>query len=484
MTAASGQQPPTTDTHRAWLRAMQAGQALYARGQLTQAEQAFRQAAGLQPARMEGWANLGGTLLDLERPAEAREALERARALAPAVPAVLMNLGRCYYLLGLTSEALAACQAASELAPGAEACNKLGVILRANWQLGEAEAAFRSALAHDGSHPLAQVNLATLLMLMGQQTEARPLLAAALARPLPEKARREAVRAALLLDEWERLDPILQRAFARADFDELIAAIEDTPPALLQIDPVVGPFMEALAQSASRQPATTQKRTWPVPEDWPWIEAHFSLHRGDSAEQCLATLAQARAGEADRALAQSAEAVRWRRAGGLALLLARHPETALRYCHWQILRGLDDAKYAPGHFKLQPNRVASNAAEPRAEPECVVATIRHCLGDLLPTVAGAEARAALTFMLIVKSHCFIDGNGRIGRFLLNFELERQGHAPVLIPDAMSESLRKALREVYRSRDVAPLLEQIEAGRAFTEDFLATLARSGRETNLR
>ena len=388
MTVGSGQQPPTADTahnaHRAWLQTMQAGQTLYARGQLAQAEQAFRQAAGLQPARMEGWANLGGALLDLARPAEAREALERARVLAPNVPAVLMNLGRCYYLLGLTSEALAACQAATELAPSADAFNKLGVILRANWQLGEAEAAFRAALARDGGHPLAQVNLATLLMLMGRQAEAGPLLAAAQARPLPEKARREAVRATLLLDEWARLDPVLQRAFTSARFDKLIAALEDTPPALLQVDPVVGPFMEDLAQSAARQPTATGAQTWPLPDDWPWIEAHFSLHCGDSVEKCLATLAQARAGTADRALTQYADAVRWRRTDGLAHLLARHPETALRYCHWQILHGVDDARYSPGHFKLQPNRVAANAAEPRAEPECVVATIRHCLGDLLP----------------------------------------------------------------------------------------------------
>ena len=264
MTRASGQPPGTgNDTHRAWLQAMQAGQALYARGQTAQAERAFLQATALQPARMEGWANLGGTLLDLDRPAEACEALERARALAPTLPAVLLNLGRCYYLLGRTSEALAACRAATALAPSADAFNKLGVILRASWKLDEAEAAFRAALTHDGGHPLAQVNLATLLMLMGRQADARPLLAAAQARPLPPEARHEAVRAALLLDEWERLDPVLQRAFGRASFDELIAALDDTPPALMQIDPVVGPFMARLAHSASRQPGRPGRKPGP-----------------------------------------------------------------------------------------------------------------------------------------------------------------------------------------------------------------------------
>jgi hypothetical protein len=51
--------------------------------------------------------------------------------------------------------------------------------------LAEAETAFRMALQWDAGHPLAQVNLATLMMLMGRQGEARPMLTAALSRSPP-----------------------------------------------------------------------------------------------------------------------------------------------------------------------------------------------------------------------------------------------------------------------------------------------------------
>jgi Fic family protein len=69
----------------------------------------------------------------------------------------------------------------------------------------------------------------------------------------------------------------------------------------------------------------------------------------------------------------------------------------------------------------------------------------------------------------------MDGNGRVGRFLVNFELERQGHAPLLIPTALQRPIGLALREIYQSCDTAPMVEQIEAARSFTRGFLADLA---------
>jgi len=466
------------DARRAWLQAMRTGQTMHARGQLQQAARAFRAAAALQPARMEGWANLGGALLDLDRPQEAVQVLEHAHTLAPREPAVLLNLGRAYYLLGRDDAALAACQAALELSPDAESCNRLGVILRGTWRLAEAEAAFRAALAQDGEHPRARVNLATLLMLMGRQREAGPLLAAALGDPLPEDARREAERARLMLDEWQRLDAVLRQAFAHADFEPLIAALDATPAALTAPDPVIDPLMTALAGSASGRAAAAPADTWTVPPDWPLIEAHFALHRGDALHECQRTLSRqedAGAAAADPALARYAQAIRWRRAGGLAALQARHPEAALRYCHWLILHGLDDAKYAPGLFKLQLNRIPASMDHRFAAPECVAGTIRHCYRELLPALTDADARAALNYMLVLATHCFADGNGRVARFLLNHELERQGLPPVLFADAATAAWNEALRASREARELGPLREQIRSAQDFTRRYVAALA---------
>lgn len=468
------------DARRAWLQAMRTGQAMHARGQLRQAARAFRAAAALQPARMEGWANLGGALLDLDRPQQAVQVLEHARTLAPREPAVLLNLGRAYYLLGRDDAALAACQAALELSPDAGSCNRLGVILRGSWRLAEAEAAFRAALAQDDEHPLARVNLATLLMLMGRQGEAGPLLAAALGGLLPEVARREAERARLVLDEWQRLEPVLRQAFAHEDFEPLVAALDATPAALTAPDPVIDPLMTALAGSASARAAPAPADAWTVPPDWPLIEAHFALHRGDALHECRRTLSRqddAGAAAADPALARYAQAIRWRRAGGLAALQARHPEAALRYCHWLILHGLDDAKYAPGLFKLQQNRIPASMDNPFASPDCVAGTIRRCYRDLLPALTHADARAALNYMLILATHCFTDGNGRVARFLLNHELERQGLPPVLFADASAGAWSAALRASRETRELGPLREQIRAARDFTRDYVASLTET-------
>jgi hypothetical protein len=73
----------------------------------------------------------------------------------------------------------------------------------------------------------------------------------------------------LLLGEWERIDPFLQRGLASSDFDAVIAALDAAPAELLATDPGVGAFMREVAQAALALgvPARAPK-AWPDPEDW------------------------------------------------------------------------------------------------------------------------------------------------------------------------------------------------------------------------
>ena len=52
-------------------------------------------------------------------------------------------------------------------------------------------------------------------------------------------------------------------------------------------------------------------------------------------------------------------------------------------------------------------------------------------------------REALFNIEFLRIHPFEDGNGRTSRLLLNFNLLRQGHAPVLLPETIREKYFKA-----------------------------------------
>lgn len=490
--------PPVIETGNqmgngeAWLAAMQKAQQSFAHGKLDHAERELRHAVRISTTRWEGWVNLGVVLLARGSNQEAVNALQRAQTLSPETAVIRLNLADAYCATGQDAEALASCRRAVSMEPTPDALNKLGALLRSSWQLADAESMLVRAIALDPDHQNAQVNLATVLMLTGRLAEAKSALQAALAKSLQGDARTEAVRAYRLLIEWERLDPVMRASFPNRKFDDLIDALNATPEDLMAPDPSMTRFLEELTR-VTEQVQVTPVRTWPLPEDWPDIEAHFGLHGGDTVESYLSGLAHREMAPPPPLRAESdlyANAVRLRQNGSISRLLSRHPEAAMRYVHWLILQGLDDAKYCPGHFKMLPNRVRGNTTELRVSPLQVAGTIRHFFLDQFPraAAAAAEAQALLIYMMVLKTHCFNDGNGRVARFLVNHVLESKGFSPILIPGFMQKAWFSAHREIYRSRDMHPLIEQYQHAQSFTENFLSELAAvrsvSGHAANIR
>ncbi len=105
-------------------------------------------------------------------------------------------------------------------------------------------------------------------------------------------------------------------------------------------------------------------------------------------------------------------------------------EWQIRNLHSLVLKSIDSEQ--AGRYR-QENVVIAGASTPPPDFMHVAAEMAGLIdwyghsADLHPV-----ARAAQLHTRFVKIHPFIDGNGRTGRLLLNFELMRVGYPPAII----------------------------------------------------
>lgn len=64
-------------------------------------------------------------------------------------------------------------------------------------------------------------------------------------------------------------------------------------------------------------------------------------------------------------------------------------------------------------------------------------------------------KASMLHTEFVKIHPFIDGNGRTGRLLLNYELIKSGYVPAIIKNENKLDYYKAIREIDKNGDYKP-----------------------------
>lgn len=111
----------------------------------------------------------------------------------------------------------------------------------------------------------------------------------------------------------------------------------------------------------------------------------------------------------------------------------------------------------PGSFKLRPNRAGATTF---VHPELVEGTLieGYRYYEALPT---GLARAVFMMYLIAEVHPFTDGNGRVGRVLMNAELTAAGMQRILIPIVYRDNYLQGLRALSQGGNPQPLVRVLD-----------------------
>ena len=151
------------------------GNVLSRRGEHEAALEMYGRAIGLGPERGVGdlYANLAGTYMDLERPAEARTALQLALEEDPENPRLHLSSGRAARMLGDGAAAEDSFERAIALAPGIKTNHaELADLFRASHHHSRAISSYERALAIDSTYARAWSGYARSLDAMGQTSAA------------------------------------------------------------------------------------------------------------------------------------------------------------------------------------------------------------------------------------------------------------------------------------------------------------------------
>ncbi|MCC7231688.1 MAG: Fic family protein [Bacteroidia bacterium] len=80
--------------------------------------------------------------------------------------------------------------------------------------------------------------------------------------------------------------------------------------------------------------------------------------------------------------------------------------------------------------------------------------------ELLREEKEAQIRVVLGHFIFVYIHPYMDGNGRMGRFLMNAMLASGGYPWTVIPTASRTEYMKALEAASVNQDIVPFAEFI------------------------
>lgn len=129
------------------------------------------------------------------------------------------------------------------------------------------------------------------------------------------------------------------------------------------------------------------------------------------------------------------------------------------FLHQMLINGINDDIAGRFRKKGEYVRVGTHVAPaPEQVERMVEALLLECTGDLSTFFIDKIAKFHLEFETI---HPFNDGNGRIGRVLINYQLLRLGFPGIIIRDKEKKAYYRTFGE-YREKKTAKKMEKIMA----------------------
>lgn len=133
----------------------------------------------------------------------------------------------------------------------------------------------------------------------------------------------------------------------------------------------------------------------------------------------------------------------------------------LRRRHAIIMEARPDKN--PGSFKTKSNQAGMTVF---VTPELVIGTLEKGF-EFLEALAEPFQKAVFMMILVSEVHPFADGNGRIGRIMMNAELVTAGQERIIIPTAFRTDYLGPLKAFSHNGETAPLIRMLDAAQRYT-----------------
>ncbi len=133
----------------------------------------------------------------------------------------------------------------------------------------------------------------------------------------------------------------------------------------------------------------------------------------------------------------------------------------LKTRHISIMEGRPEK--LPGEFKKEVNRAGNTIF---VAPDLVIGTLKQGF-DLYQSLDYPFHKAIFMMFLISEVHPFADGNGRVGRIMMNAELVSRSEQRIIIPTVYRDNYLSALRALSHNAISDPLIRVLDFAQRYT-----------------